>query len=343
MILSLRTTAFFFAAFALVNHTLGLLLPGFDANLWWLDLRMLAILSEYAPTIALLFTAGGLLHFALRGPRAHSTIGGRAAYIALWALLVLIVQNVVQYYALLFSGMIRSAFPVPLSLFILLPVAGILRECARPRMRAIGYRPLKSAMLSVLTLAALSVLFPLAQMVCFGATDYRRPADLVVVFGARAYADGRMSTALFDRARTGVDLYKGGLAGRLFFSGGPGDGEIHEVEAMRNYALKRAVDPRDIVLDRAGLSTVETVENSAKFLRENGYTRVLAVSQFYHLPRIKLSYARAGFDVYTVPAKKSRLIVKLPLLMTREVAAFWYYYLRPLAMLVRMRVAPHQI
>ena len=53
-------------------------------------------------------------------------------------------------------------------------------------------------------------------------------------------------------------------------------------------------------------------------------------SEFYHLPRIKLAYQRAGWDVFTVPAKESYLLRQMPYNMAREVAAMWVYYLRPL-------------
>lgn len=329
----LRTTAFFFGVFGLVNFFLGLVVAGFDANLWWIDFRILEILSSGLPTVALLVTTSSLLLFAGRGPRIPRGLVDWATWGALWFLCALIFQNIIQYYLLLSAGMIRSALPVPLSLLLLIPIVAIARANTRPvhsfgSGRA-GGRWLDN--LRILTvLGGLSVLFPLAQMICFGGTDYRRPADIIVVFGARAYTSGRMSTALFDRTRTAVDLYESGLASRLFFSGGPGDGDIHEVEAMRNYAVDRGVDPRDIMLDRDGLSTQATVDNSLKVFRRIDYTRVMAVSQFYHLPRIKLTYLREGFEVYTVPARKSRLIRKLPLLMVREVAAFWFYYLRPL-------------
>ncbi|MCR9142349.1 MAG: YdcF family protein [bacterium] len=328
----LRSTALFFGVFGAVNFLLGRLLPGFDANLWWIDFRMPGLLSPLLPPAFLWFTVSGLLLFAWRGLRVHDA-PGRWMLVAMWTLAAFLVQNIIQYYVLLVSGMIDSAFPVPLSLFLLIPVAAMLRECSQSdlllRPGRAGGRAMDALRVAT-TLGAVAVLFPFAQMICFGSTDYRRSADVAVVFGARAYADGRMSTALYDRARTGVTLYNERLVGRLFFSGGPGDGDVHEVEAMRSYALKHKVDPRDIMLDREGLSTQATVENSARAFEEIGYDRILAVSQFYHLPRIKLTYIRAGLEVYTVPAAKSRLILKLPVLMAREVAAFWYYYLRPL-------------
>jgi len=79
------------------------------------------------------------------------------------------------------------------------------------------------------------------------------------------------------------------------------------------------------------LNTQATVRNSKPILRNLNASRILVVSHFYHLPRIKLAYQRAGLDVYTVPAKESYLLRQMPYNMAREVAALWVYYARPLA------------
>jgi hypothetical protein len=48
----------------------------------------------------------------------------------------------------------------------------------------------------------------------------------------------------------------------------------------------------------------------------------------YHLPRIKMCYQRAGVEVFTVPAKESRLLRDRGFyMMAREIAAVWAYYL----------------
>jgi len=57
---------------------------------------------------------------------------------------------------------------------------------------------------------------------------------------------------------------------------------------------------------------------------------VLAVSNAYHLPRIKLAYRRQGQEVFTVPAEETRRIKETPYLWLREVPGFWVYYLRGL-------------
>jgi vancomycin permeability regulator SanA len=172
--------------------------------------------------------------------------------------------------------------------------------------------------------------FPLAQMFCFGMTDYRRPADAAVVFGARVYADGNLSQALADRVRTACDLYQDDLVHTIVFSGGPGDGIIHETEGMRRMAMPLGVRASSILIDEWGLSTQATVRNTCGMFSRHGLRRVLVVSHFYHLPRIKLTYQRQGCEVYAVPAKETYLLTALPLYMLREIAAFWVYYARPL-------------
>jgi uncharacterized SAM-binding protein YcdF (DUF218 family) len=168
---------------------------------------------------------------------------------------------------------------------------------------------------------------PLGQMFCFGKTDYRRPADVAVVFGARVYADGRPSDALSDRVRTACRLYSQGLTQKLLFSGGPGDGAIHETESMKRMAISLGVKPQDIILDPHGSNTEATVRNTKLIFDTLHPGRVLVVSHFYHLPRIKLAYKRAGIEVYTVPAKETYLLGQLPYNMAREVVALWVYYL----------------
>jgi vancomycin permeability regulator SanA len=151
------------------------------------------------------------------------------------------------------------------------------------------------------------------------------------VLGARVYSDGRLSDALADRVATACALYRQGYAGKLVMSGGPGDGFFDEPTAMKNAAVRLGVREEDILLDPAGLNTAATVKNTERMFAELHISSVLVVSHFYHLPRVKMAYARVGREVYTVPAKESYLLRQMPYNMVREVAALWVYYLKPLA------------
>jgi vancomycin permeability regulator SanA len=318
----LRGLALFLGGFALLNILGGLRSGHFDANLWWIDLRSfpLALVTPF-----LLVSSACLIGFAVWPPQ--STWRRLLTSGCVGTLCGVAVANTVQFYALVLRGAVRPGIPVPLSLIVSAALAMILVAARRrlyPMGRTGGWFPIIGAAFACV------VCFSVAQMFFFGKTDYRRPADAAVVLGARVYADGRLSDALSDRVQTACQLYREGLVRRLIFSGGPGDGAIHETEAMKRVAIGLGVKAEDIWLDKAGLSTQATVRNTEPVFRQWHASRILVVSHAYHLPRIKLAYQRDGWDVFTVPAKESYLLRQMPYNMAREVAAMWVYYLRPL-------------
>ena len=320
-----RGMALFLSAFGIINVLAGSHTGHFDGNLWWLDLRRL---PKEAASVFILISALGLLGYAFHPPHqrwARAFIAACAAGLGVVALL-----NAGRFYMLLLSGEIATGFPLPISLLLVLALATIVSAAWRGTDTFLagtrwghGRTSLRIGLVSV----GCAIAFAVLQMFCFGKTDYRRPAEVAVVLGARAYADGRPSDALADRVRTACQLYRQGLVRKLVFSGGPGDGAITEPEAMRRMAIGLGVNSADVTLDTTGLNTEATVKNTlALFL--SSHPRVLVVSHFYHLPRVKLTYQRAGLDVYTVPAKETYLLGQTPYNIAREVAALWVYYLK---------------
>ncbi len=317
-----RGVALFVSIFTLLNIAGDLRYPGFDANIWWIDFRPL---SDSLSRPILVLAAVFMLAFAIR-PRLSRW--RRAITLTLTAILYAVcIYNVIVFYMLLARGKIMAGVWIPFSLFVsmAMEVVGIAVVVPRPPG---GWQ--REGLTTVLVLALCAVAFPVAQMFCFGKTDYRRRADAIVVFGARVYKNGRMSDALADRVRTGCALYLAGHADKIIFSGGPGDGDTHETAAMKAAAIKAGVPHHAILVDTEGLNTQATVANTAELFEKMGIRRVLVVSHFYHLPRIKMAYQRRGWDVYTVPARESYRLRALPKYMAREVAALWLYYLRPL-------------
>ena len=322
-----RGLALFLGGFSLLNLAGSFRSTRFDANLWWIDLR--AFPSSVANGF-LLISALCLIGYAFWPPRSAwrrvLTIGC-ASLLAIVSLI-----ETVVFYELLARQTIRPGLPIPLSLFI----GGALAFIVFSLLRLPSARTYRKEHLQAIAVCAFCTLaFPLAQMFCFGKTDYRRPADVAVVFGARVYADGRPSDAVADRVRTACRLYHDGWTKKLLLSGGPGDGAIHETESMKRMALQLGVKEQDVLIDETGLNTQATVKNSEAIFARLQASRVLVVSHFYHLPRIKLAYQRAGWDVYTVPAKETYVLRQTPYNMAREVAALWVYYLRPLSSLAR--------
>ena len=315
-----RGIALFWGIFPLLNILGGLRSPGFDMNIWWVDFRPM---PEWISTPVLATAAVLLMAFAIRPTMSlHRKITTIAFVLVPF---VVGMKNTIVFFHLVKQGTIVPGTRLPLSFF----VAHCLIIVMFSMIRRIEFKctPLANFQVACATIVC-GLLFPVAMMYCFGKTDYRRPADAVVVFGARVYADGSLSNGLRDRVRTGCDLVLDGTVEKIIFSGGPGDGDIHETQAMRDFAINYGVSPEKILLDPEGLNTRSTVENTVLICRQNGLKKILTVSHFYHLPRIKMTYQRYGVDAMTVPAKEERTMRKLPFFIVREIAAIRVSYIK---------------
>lgn len=314
-----RALAAFLGGFSLLNLLGALRTPGLDANLWWIDLRPF---PQWFTSLALLAAAVLLLLFA-----ARPQVPGWPREVMRWlftALLGYALWNGIQYYVLIAHQVIHTRMLVPFSFLVSAALLIIVLAVYWKGPCVCG--PLERMTMLLVFLACL-IGFPLAQIACFGNVDYRRAADAIVVFGAGVYADGSPSRALTDRVQTACRLYQEHYAPRIIFSGGPGEGAVHETEAMRRMALRQGIPAHAILTDPNGVNTRATVQNTSVLFQRLHCTRILAVSHAYHLPRIKLTYQRAGWEVYTVPAEEPTPLLGERYFIVREVAALWAYYL----------------
>jgi uncharacterized SAM-binding protein YcdF (DUF218 family) len=319
-----RSAALFLGGFSLLNLLGEFQHPGFDANLWWIDLRPAPL-----PLLRGLLAFAGLV---LCLYAVFPSLPAIPRLVVVTTVLLLVgtsVMNTIGYYRLLQLGQIKTEARFPFSIevicVLLVILIGTLQRCDSSR---VTHRDLAWG---ALTLLLCVTGFPLSQIYCYGKTDYRRQADVIVVFGCKVYADGRPSTALLERLQTACELYGQGLASAVIVSGGPGSGDTHETQTMRRLAIELGVPAEHVLVDPHGLNTEATVRNTVDRIQHHDWKRVLAVSHFYHLPRVKLCYRRHGIQVYTVPASSPRGVPRLAFQTAREVLALWYYYLRPLS------------
>jgi vancomycin permeability regulator SanA len=117
--------------------------------------------------------------------------------------------------------------------------------------------------------------------------------QVALVFGAGVRPDGRLSRMLADRVTAAVDLYVQGRVDKLLMSGDNSHAEYDEVTAMKRYAVERGVPEDDITLDYAGFSTYESCYRARAIF---GVTRVILVTQRYHLPRAVYTCRQLGID-----------------------------------------------
>ena len=312
----------FLGVYLLANSLAGAVGPRMSQDLWLIDTGFLPV-----PAGTLLTVAAALLLVAYAVAPALSKQQNGLAALACAALALVALRNGIDFYRAWDVRTFAPHVPLPFSL-VLAAVLGLVGwamwSVDATRMGGVQH------LVAVVALVVVAALFPLAQIGFFGTSDYRAVADAAVVFGARANRGGSLSTSLADRVDTAVDLYRSGLVRTLVMSGGVSDSQVDEPDAMRAAAERAGVPASAILLDENGADTAATVANTTALFERDGIRRVLAVSQGYHLPRVKLAYMAAGLDVRTVPAKTSIPIPQTPLYMLREVPAFWQYWARSL-------------
>ena len=181
----------------------------------------------------------------------------------------------------------------------------------------------------VLAAMAAATLLAAAALVAAGLMASAREADVAVVLGNTVQPDGQPSPRLAARLDRAYDCYAASQCRVLFVSGGVDPAGMDEAAAMRDYLLRRGVPADRIVTDRAGIDTWATARHAAAYMRERGYTRALAVTQYFHVPRTMLALKRQG--VADVGGASPRFFEARDLYSVfRELPAVALYIFRPL-------------
>ena len=121
-------------------------------------------------------------------------------------------------------------------------------------------------------------------------------ADVGIVYGNKVELNGRPSTRLSARLSAAVFLYDSNLVKKLIVSGGVGKEGFDEAQVMAEYLLDSGVAGSDIYIDSNGYNSHMTSVNAFKLLDDSSSVVVVAISQKYHLSRVKMSLNNAGFE-----------------------------------------------
>jgi uncharacterized SAM-binding protein YcdF (DUF218 family) len=133
-----------------------------------------------------------------------------------------------------------------------------------------------------------------------------RKADVIVVFGAAEYA-GRPSPVFRARLDHGYELYKQGMAPMVITTGGSArDPEFSEGGVGKEYLLRLGVPEQAVISETQGSDTAQSASRVANIMRTNGMRSCIAVSDAYHVFRIRALLEHEGVQVEVAPRPESR-------------------------------------
>ena len=134
----------------------------------------------------------------------------------------------------------------------------------------------------------------------------RHKADAIVIFGAAQYA-GRPSPVYRARLDHGFTLFQQGMAPVVITTGGSGqDPDFSEGGVGRDYLLRRGIAEQNLIAETQSSDTARSAERVATIMRANGMHSCIAVSDAYHVFRIRALLEREGVAVEVAPRPESR-------------------------------------
>ncbi len=160
-----------------------------------------------------------------------------------------------------------------------------------------------------------------------GLQDDLARVDVALVLGNRVETDGTPAPRTQARLDKTVALYRQGYFSRIIVSGATGKEGYDEAVAMRDYLLQKGIPATAIITDSQGRNTFHSAAFTAAYLSQHGLHSVMAISQYFHLPRSRLALERFGIKaIYTAPADWFEWgdLYSLP----REAVAYGYYWWR---------------
>lgn len=185
-------------------------------------------------------------------------------------------------------------------------------------------------LISVAALLALFFLSTAFRVVRTSSLEELRPADAIVVFGAAEYS-GHPSPVLRARLDHAFDLFQRGLAPVVITTGGAAlDPKFSEGGVGRDYLMHRGIPERSLIAETQGRDTSESAIRVAVIMNANGLHSCVAVSDAYHVFRIRKLLEHEGiYPVYVAPRTDSKPhgMIQRTIAVLRESTSYWLWKL----------------
>jgi uncharacterized SAM-binding protein YcdF (DUF218 family) len=177
----------------------------------------------------------------------------------------------------------------------------------------------------VLVVAAAFLAITAIQVAHTASLQELHPADAIVIFGAAEYS-GRPSPVLRARLDHALDLFHRGLAPVIITTGGAAaDPMFSEGGVGRDYLMRHGVPERSLIAETQGRDTAESALRVGVIMRANGLHSCVAVSDAYHVFRIRKLLEREGVGpIYVAPRpdSKPRSVLQRAVAVLREATSY---------------------
>lgn len=184
--------------------------------------------------------------------------------------------------------------------------------------------PLRLAAL-VLVVLALFFLVTSVRIVHEGSLQELHKADAIVVFGAAEYS-GHPSPVLRARLDHAFDLFERGMAPVVITTGGAAeDPSYSEGGVGHDYLMRRGIPERSLIAETQSSDTAQSAVRVAVIMRANGLHSCVAVSDAYHVFRIRKLLEHQGIGpVYVAPRPDSKphAVVERAIAVLREATSY---------------------
>ena len=190
--------------------------------------------------------------------------------------------------------------------------------------RRLTHRLRRFLLLGLVALVGYLVGFAAAATL-IGEQDTTQPAEIIVVLGSGLKEDGRPGPALTRRSRQGAALWHTGVAPLIMCTGGQSEYFPRtEAAACREILLAAGVPAVAILLEVRSRSTEENAIYSKQLLDRLGLSRIVLVSDSFHMLRARWLFQKQGIDPFAspVPADRLRDWRVYPAALIREFIAF---------------------
>jgi uncharacterized SAM-binding protein YcdF (DUF218 family) len=132
------------------------------------------------------------------------------------------------------------------------------------------------------------------------------PADAIIVFGAAQY-DGRPSPVFRARLDHANELFRQALAPVVITTGGSAaDPKFSEGGVGHDYLMRKGIPESALIAETQANDTAESAERVSAIMQKNHMHSCLAVSDAYHMFRIRMLLMHQGLRVFLAPRPDSR-------------------------------------